>query len=1033
MVDDITERKKMEDELKRHSEHLKELVEERTGKIVEGEERFRSVADHASEAIITIDNHARIVFWNRAAESIFGYSAAEATGKPITLIMPIWARKNNRREIRDRIASDETDSIGKTFEVVGLRKDGNEFPMEFSFSVWKTRRGLFSTRIMRDISERKKVQEALRESERRYRNLVETAPEVIYTISSDGVLTSLNPAFEKLTKWKRSEWLGKPFAAIVHPDDLPLAYETFQETMRGNTPPLYELRVRSKSGKYLVGEFTSGPCIENGRIVGEFGVVRDITERKKAEEALRASEEKFRSLFENVLVGVFQTSPEGTIITANPMLVRLFGYDSLEEFLAIDIARDLYVNPQDRKVWRQQLEEGGELHSVELALKRKDGQKVIVLESVHVVHDEHGNVSYYEGTLTDITERKTLEERLSALNFYSGKLNTSRSLQQIYELTLDAMERMLGFENAAFMTVERNRLQGVCQRGFPEPWLDLPLDGSKKGITVKAVNTRKPVLIYDVRRARDYAEANPKIRSELAVPVLVKDRVLGVLDVEGTRAGAFDEKDLMLLQILASHAAIAISNLEQRKEIEKRSSQMAVLMKSSAEMIHSLDLRYRLQKIAESIKEHGWRRVVIRAVDEASMETTNPQDMVTAGLTAKERRFLWNSRVPGQVWRERIGPEFERFRIGEFFYLPWSNPWVRRRFSQGTVASHLKSEDMVDWDPEDLLYAPLRLADGRVVGVLSVDDPTDGRKPTKESLAPLELFLHQAAVAIENAQLFKQLTEAKNQIKEYADQLELKVKQRTQELVEAQHKLLKTERLATIGEIAAMVGHDLRNPLTGIAGAIYYLRMKSGSADEKSKEMLEIIERDVEYSNKIVNDLLDYSREIHLELKEATMKAILTEALSLVKIPPSVRMVDLTRNWPKANVDREKLKRAVVNLIKNAVDAMPKGGTLTVESRKAGEHLEVTFNDTGVGMSQEVIKKLWSPLFTTKAKGMGFGLAICKRIIEAHGGSIFVKSSIGKGTTFTITVPIEAKVEAEGGGSVWVNVPESLLSTMMKL
>jgi signal transduction histidine kinase len=277
------------------------------------------------------------------------------------------------------------------------------------------------------------------------------------------------------------------------------------------------------------------------------------------------------------------------------------------------------------------------------------------------------------------------------------------------------------------------------------------------------------------------------------------------------------------------------------------------------------------------------------------------------------------------------------------------------------------------------------------------------------------------------------LSEAKNQIKEYADQLEMKVKERTRELVEAQQKLLKTERLATIGEIAAMVGHDLRNPLTGIAGATYYLKMKSGRADKKSEEMLEIIERDVEYSNKIVNDLLDYSREIHLELKETAMKDIVKEALSMVKIPGNVQIIDETKNWPKANIDGQKLKRAFVNLIKNAVDAMPRGGALTIESRKVRNYFEVAFSDTGVGMPQKVIEKLWSPLFTTKARGMGFGLAICKRIVEAHGGSIFVRSTVGKGTTFTITVPIEPEAETEGGGSVWVNVPESLLSTMMKL
>jgi signal transduction histidine kinase len=129
-------------------------------------------------------------------------------------------------------------------------------------------------------------------------------------------------------------------------------------------------------------------------------------------------------------------------------------------------------------------------------------------------------------------------------------------------------------------------------------------------------------------------------------------------------------------------------------------------------------------------------------------------------------------------------------------------------------------------------------------------------------------------------------------------------------------------------------------------------------------------------------------------------------------------------------VDMEKMKRVCVNLIKNAVDAMPKGGKLTIKSNTMDDQLEMVFIDTGIGITKEVLQKLWSPLFTTKAKGMGFGLPICKRVVEAHDGSISVESTVGKGTTFTVTIPIEPKLE--GGGNVWVNVPESLLSMMMK-
>jgi len=628
--------------------------------------------------------------------------------------------------------------------------------------------------------------------------------------------------------------------------------------------------------------------------------------------------------------------------------------------------------------------------------------------------------------------REIMEERLCALDFFGRKLNSANSLHEAYELTLDAMERTLGFEHAAFLKIDKGKLRVECQRGYPSPlYLELPLDGTKRGVTVRTANTRNPVLVLDTKKDKDYVQGVPGIHSELAVPVEIEGNTLGVLNVESKKLGAFNEKDATLLQALASHAATAISNLEKRREIEKRSNQLALLMKSSTKIISSTDLHQRLQTIAEAIRELGWRRVVLSVRDE-KMEITNLKDIVTAGLTDKEIESLWKNKPLGEVWQERFGPDYERFKIGEFYYLPWSDPWVRRKFSDGTIPSKLSPEEMVDWDPQDLLYAPLHLADGRIVGILSVDDPLDGRRPTEESLAPLELFIHQAAVAIENAQLIHRLNEAKEQLKADAEQLELKVEDRTRELRQSQEKLLKAQKLAAIGELAGMVGHDLRNPLTGIAGATYYLKSKLASkADKKSREMLELIEKDIEYSNKIVNDLLEYSGEQQLELTKVSPKLVMKEALSLVKVPENITILDLTRSKPKIRIDAQKMKRVFVNIIKNSIDAMPEGGKLTITSKETNGNLEIAFVDTGTGMSKNVLEKLWTPLFTTKAKGMGLGLPICKRIVEAHESNISVKSTVGKGTIFTVVIPIRSKLK--GGEKIWGKTPEFLLLTTMKV
>jgi PAS domain S-box-containing protein len=895
---------------------------------------------------------------------------------------------------------------------------------------------MFGIFISTLLTKRKQTEETLRESEARYRNLVETAPVVIYALTEDGTITSLNPAFEKITGWSTGEVMGKSFASIIHPDDLPLAIETFQKTLHGETPSPYELRVISKSGECLVGEFTSTPQTKNGKIVGEFGVVRDITERKKAEEELRFLKEFNEKIIDSLGDALLVIDPFNyAIISFNEAALKqlkvkkedLIG----EKCYETTHHRATPCTPPHDVCPIQEMLKTGKPATVEHQHFDKDNNMISVEVSAYPVRNQEGNIVQVVYLAKNITERRIMEKRLSTLNFYGGKLNVAHNLQQVYELTLDAMEKTLGFENASFMIRERDNLKIVCQRGYLKPIPnELPVDEAKKSIAVKAANTRKPILVPDVKKEKDYVEGVSGVQSRLAVPVLGEDEVLGILSVESRKLEAFDEKDVVLLQILASHAATAICNLVKREEIEKRSSQMTSLMKSSAETIHSMGLRQRLETIAEAIHELGWRRVVISARDE-NLDIAKREDIVTAGLNEEEKDHLWTNRQPGQVWRERFGPEYERFMIGEFYHLPWSDPWVRERFSQGTIGSKLSPEEMVDWSPQDLLYAPLRLADGRIVGAVSIDDPMDGRRPTKESLAPLELFLHQAAVAIENAKLIQQLTNARKQITEYAGQLELRVKQRTRELVETQNKLIKSERLAAIGELAAMVGHDLRNPLTGIAGATYYIKANSSpKLDKKSREMLDIIEEDIQRSNEIVNDLLEYSKEIKLEFSETTPKSVLKGALSLVEIPKNIQLKNSTRDTPRIRVDVEKISRVFINIIKNAVDAMPRGGTLTIRSKKSNDNVEFSFTDTGEGMTKCVLEKIWSPLFTTKAKGMGFGLSICKRIVEAHTGKVSVRSAIAKGSTFTITIPINP--ETDGGEQVWVNTPESLLSTTTK-
>jgi signal transduction histidine kinase len=220
--------------------------------------------------------------------------------------------------------------------------------------------------------------------------------------------------------------------------------------------------------------------------------------------------------------------------------------------------------------------------------------------------------------------------------------------------------------------------------------------------------------------------------------------------------------------------------------------------------------------------------------------------------------------------------------------------------------------------------------------------------------------------------------------------------------------------------------------LTGIKNAAYYLQKKSSACmDANGKSMLDIIDKAIEHANKVINDLLDYSREIHLEIAKRTPQSLLEEALSMVQVPARIKILNYALDEPKMKVDAAKILRGFINIMKNAVDAMPEEGTLEIRSTQTNGNVEIAFEDNGAGISEKTMPKLFTPLFTTKAQGIGLGLAICKRVVEAHGGKITVESVVGKGTTFTVTLPIEPKLE-DGGEKEWVTPQESLLSTMTK-
>jgi len=249
---------------------------------------------------------------------------------------------------------------------------------------------------------------------------------------------------------------------------------------------------------------------------------------------------------------------------------------------------------------------------------------------------------------------------------------------------------------------------------------------------------------------------------------------------------------------------------------------------------------------------------------------------------------------------------------------------------------------------------------------------------------------------------------AAEKLRRYSEQLENIVEERTKELKETQEKLVRKEKLALLGQLAGGVGHDLRNPLGAIKNAVYFLNMVLENPDKEIKETIEIIQNEVETSESIISSLLDFARPKDPLRRQVNINDVIREALSSIKVPENIEVINqLKEGIPIILADPDQIGRVFTNIILNGIQAMPEGGQLYVKSEiPNGNWITISFTDTGPGISEENMKKIFEPLFTTKAKGIGLGLAIVKTIIEAHGGLIEVQSKVGVGSTFTVKLPI---------------------------
>ena len=240
--------------------------------------------------------------------------------------------------------------------------------------------------------------------------------------------------------------------------------------------------------------------------------------------------------------------------------------------------------------------------------------------------------------------------------------------------------------------------------------------------------------------------------------------------------------------------------------------------------------------------------------------------------------------------------------------------------------------------------------------------------------------------------------------------LEKRVEERTHELKAATSELVKSERLAAIGQMASIISHEIRNPLAVISNATRLIKMLVTSPDPKLVKQFGIIEAEIKQANSIISEVLGYARTRELILTTIDLNSYLREILLSYPFIPGIKLEDrLDPETVRIKVDAEEIKQAIRNVVSNAVEAMPGGGKLTVGTKVGRRMVCIFVADEGPGLSEEVRRKMFSPFFTTKARGTGLGLAVVGKAVSRHKGKLFINSAPGKGTCFQIYLKIYRK------------------------
>ena len=572
----------------------------------------------------------------------------------------------------------------------------------------------------------------------------------------------------------------------------------------------------------------------------------------------------------------------------------------------------------------------------------------------------------------ELIELRARYERLSALYQVGNVIHSTLDSQEALQLILAEAVRLMRATSGSAVLINPTTgfLEILASKGLPEKAGELKLRVGE-GITGWVARAGKAARVGDVSCDARYIMIRPDVRSELAVPLEVNGEVRGVLNVDSERRDAFSAEDQELLEAFAVEASKVIHNTWLYEQLRLKAGLFQSLASVSQTINSTLNLDDALNVITrEAAGLMRAKLCSLKMLDETGQYLEHRASYGAGEPYLKQPRIGVEESLLGIVVRRRKPLQVENVQLST-------------RYQSIEVA---REEGLVA-----LLSVPLIFA-GEAIGALSVytGQPYSF---SNEEIRILSALAELSAIAIEKARLYERVVDVEEQLRQ-------------------------NEKLSALGLLAAEVAHEIRNPLTVMKMLYHSLDLKFPTDDPREKDA-RIIGEKIEHLNKIVDQILDFARTTEPDLAPVNLDGLVDELGLLVRHKLKNQNINLIRQLapqlPRVMGDAAQLEQVFLNLILNAAEAMPRGGSLTVTSRAVylprsaakPTYVAVEFGDTGHGMNEEQRRKAFrSVLQTTKVKGTGLGLAIVARIVETHHGKIKIRSRVGEGTTVSVLLPI---------------------------